>query len=49
MFNPVYLLPAGGINFWISLGLAYGIGRIATQDVLWKHFHSAPQYLEGSS
>lgn len=27
-FNPFYLLPGGGVNLWLALGLACGIGRV---------------------
>jgi hypothetical protein len=29
LFNPFYQLPGGGINLWLALGLAYGIGRVS--------------------
>jgi hypothetical protein len=31
LFNPFYQLPGGGVNMWLALGLAYGIGRVCNQ------------------
>jgi hypothetical protein len=32
LFNPFYQLPGGGVNLWLALGLAYGIGRVSVQN-----------------